>query len=260
MFRRVDHIEMIVRDLTASRAFYETIGFEHKRTTDHHSASVELQLGGPGGLVLEMHEPEMEENIGINHVAYLVDDIEASVAGLVDAGARLERGPVTAKHTGRRLANFRDPDGWRLQIVSRADGEPDIGRDGEPDGGVRSRGPALRLDHIDIQTRGLEETAAFYRRLGLVPRRELEHGGAQTVEFELRDRPAVTIEVKQVGHLHVVGINHLGFAVTSVSQAHGSLSEQGCRFDYAPKVNEATGRTLCTARDPDGWRVQLTEA
>jgi catechol 2,3-dioxygenase-like lactoylglutathione lyase family enzyme len=253
MFRTVDHIEMIVRDLRESRAFYEAIGFGLKRTTDHHKASVELQLGEPDGLVLEMHEPEMEENIGINHVAYLVDDMEAAVAALLDAGARLERGPVIARHTGRRLANFRDLDGWRLQIVSRSDDEP-------PDtAGGESRGPALRLDHIDLYTRGLDATAGFYRKIGLEVRRELEHAGAHTVELELRDRPPLTLEIKQVGDLRVIGINHLGFSVADVSSAHKLLSGRGYRFDYGPKFNEATGRTLCTARDPDGWRIQLTE-
>jgi catechol 2,3-dioxygenase-like lactoylglutathione lyase family enzyme len=257
MLRSVDHIELVVRALKDSVAFYGALGFSLTRQTDHHGVSVEMKLPGPGGLVLEMHEPSMEENIGINHVAYLVDDIEAAVARLVECGARLERGPVTAKHTGRRLANFRDPDGWRLQIVQRAPGE-------EPSPGTGSDGAAevaaTRLDHIDFQTRGLEATVAFYRQLGLEVRRELEHGGAPTVELELSDRPAITLEFKQVGELRVIGINHIGFAVADLTAAHAALSSSGYRFDYPPKLNQATGRRICTARDPDGWRVQLTQA
>jgi glyoxylase I family protein len=251
MFRTVDHIELIVRSLRDSRSFYEALGFDFVRETDHHGVSLEMALGGQGGVVLEMHEPTMEENIGINHLAYLVDDIDAAVAGLVEAGARLEKGPVTAKHTGRRLANFRDPDGWRLQIVSRPDGGP-------AGSGAPARGPAERLDHIDMYTRDLEATAAFYRRLGLRQRRELEHAGVRTVELEFSGSPVITLELKQVADLRVIGINHIGFTVGDVAAAHKALVAIGTRFDYPPKFNEATGRTLCTARDPDGWRVQLT--
>lgn len=255
MLRSVDHIELVVRALKESVAFYGALGFSLTRETDHHGVSVEMKLPGPGGLVLEMHEPGMEENIGINHVAYLVDDIEAAVARLVESGARLERGPVTAKHTGRRLANFRDPDGWRFQIVERSRAEassPGTGSDGG--------GPMTRLDHIDLYTRGLEGTVAFYRQLGVEVRRELDHGGVRTVELELADRPPITLEFKQVGELRVIGINHLGFAVPDLDAAHAALSSRGYRFDYPPKLNQATGRRLCTARDPDGWRVQLTQA
>jgi catechol 2,3-dioxygenase-like lactoylglutathione lyase family enzyme len=252
MLRTVDHIEMVVRDLRGSRAFYEAIGFELRRATDHHSASVELQLGGPGGLVLEMHEPELEENIGIHHIAYLVDDMEAAVGGLLDAGAQLERGPVIASHTGRRLAHFRDPDGWRLLVVSRGDDEP-AGGEAEP------RGPALRLDRIDLHARDLEATAAFYQRVGLEDRRQLERAG-ESIELELRDRPPVVLQIQQVTGPRVIGINHLGFSVADASSAHRTLTARGYRFDDRPGFDEATGRTRCTARDPDGWRVQLTQA
>lgn len=250
MFIGVDHIELIVRNLDETIAFYEVLGFEKTRETEHHGRSVELTLNGRAPLVLEMHEPEMEEYIGINHIAYAIPDMEAAVEAITSAGARLERGPVVARYTGRHLANFRDPDGWRLQIVT-------------PEGGVAAsedgEGPVLWLDHLDWYSRDVEAYAAFYQSIGLNRRRELEHAKVHTIELEMTGNPTVTMELKQVGDLRVIGLNHLGFACKDVEDCAERLKKHGARLDYEPKFVEATNRKLFTARDPDGWRVQFTQ-
>ncbi len=254
MFRGLDHIELIVRDVEATTDFYQRLGFEFVRETDHHERSRELRLPPPSPLVVEMHEPEMEENIGINHVAYRVSNMDAAVEALQAAGAKLEKAPVVAKHTGRKLANFRDAEGWRLQIVMAS--EEEVERNARE---ATSAGPALWLDHIDMYVPDLDSSVEFYKRAGVRELRELEGGEVRAVELELNDDPASTIELKQVGGKHVIGINHLGFAVENLDAAVASLREAGYRSDYEPRVAKATQRYLCTFRDPDGWRVQLTE-
>jgi catechol 2,3-dioxygenase-like lactoylglutathione lyase family enzyme len=116
MLLAIDHIEIIVKDVDATVAWYRSLGLELVRRTDHHGASAELRL--PSGTVIELHQVEKEENIGINHIAFRVEDGEAAAGRLEELGIPIEAGPKYFEPTGRTLVNFRDPAGWRLQLVS----------------------------------------------------------------------------------------------------------------------------------------------
>ena len=43
---------------------------------------------------------------------------------LPDGGVRFESAPHLIRQTGRLIANFRDPDGWRMQLVDSNRVEP----------------------------------------------------------------------------------------------------------------------------------------
>ena len=58
-----------------------------------------------------------EENPGVNHIAFRVDDVRAAHRELGVAGIEFDGPPELIPQTGRLIANFRDPDGWRLQFV-----------------------------------------------------------------------------------------------------------------------------------------------
>ena len=116
MIRSIDHIELIVRDLEPYVEFYRKLGFQLLTKTDHHGGSVELQLPGDNQPVLEIHKALVEETIGVNHIAFRVDDIQAAYEELrandIESGA-----PALSVPTGRTNINLRDPDGWRVQLV-----------------------------------------------------------------------------------------------------------------------------------------------
>ena len=79
--------------------------------------SAELKLPGEGQTIFELHQVGGEEVIGINHIAFRTDNVDAAHEQLIDAGIRVEEAPHAVASTGRTNINLRDPDGWRVQIV-----------------------------------------------------------------------------------------------------------------------------------------------
>jgi catechol 2,3-dioxygenase-like lactoylglutathione lyase family enzyme len=117
MLKRVDHIEIVVKDLAHMSEFFQTLGFQVVRRTEHHGGAVELKLPGPDQVIFELHTLEAEENPGINHIAFLVEDSQATVDALTAKGIEFETGPYHFPATGRTLTNFRDPQGFRVQFT-----------------------------------------------------------------------------------------------------------------------------------------------
>jgi glyoxylase I family protein len=116
MVRGIDHIEIIVRNVEEYVAFFEKLGFKVLTRTSHHGASAELQLPGDNQPIFEIHQVDREENIGVNHIAFKVDNAQEACAELQGKGLKL-RAPNYVVATGRTTVNFRDPDGWRMQLV-----------------------------------------------------------------------------------------------------------------------------------------------
>jgi len=117
MVRSIDHIELIVRNVDEFLQMFVKLGFKVIRQTHHHGGSAELQLPGLNQPIFEIHKTEAEENPEMNHMAFLVDDLEKECKELEAKGIVLEMGPHLIKATGRTIADFRDPDGSRLQLV-----------------------------------------------------------------------------------------------------------------------------------------------
>jgi glyoxylase I family protein len=116
MIRGIDHIELIVRDVEEFVTFFQKLGFKLLTRTSHHGESAELQLPGPDQPIFEIHQVGGEENIGVNHIAFKVDNAQAAYDAMQKADIQA-RPPNFVAATGRTTVNFRDPDGWRLQLV-----------------------------------------------------------------------------------------------------------------------------------------------
>ena len=125
MIRGIDHIELIVRDVDEHVSFFQAMGFELLQRTLHHGGSAELKAPGEGQPVLEIHTVTGEESIGINHIAFKVDDAREAYDALTAKGVGFAAEPHLVEATGRTIANFRDPDGWRLQLVDSHRGPPE---------------------------------------------------------------------------------------------------------------------------------------
>jgi catechol 2,3-dioxygenase-like lactoylglutathione lyase family enzyme len=117
MVRGIDHIELIVRDVEEFITFFERMGFKVLTRTSHHGSSAELQLPGANQPIFEIHQVGGEENIGVNHIAFKVDNAQESYEEFQGKGLKMPRAPNYVKATGRMTVNFRDPDGWRMQLV-----------------------------------------------------------------------------------------------------------------------------------------------
>lgn len=118
MVNAVDHIELIVRDAKATFEFLTAIGMEKVRETDHHGKSYEVKPRGQDKPVIELHTAQGEENPGINHLAFEVDDLEELTEDLKADGVTVDRDPHLIEVTDRVKSNIRDPDGRRVQLVS----------------------------------------------------------------------------------------------------------------------------------------------
>ncbi len=117
MLKRVDHIAITVRDVNEMAAFFSRLGFEEIRRTDHHGGAVEMKLPGDGQVVLELTTLRGTENPGVNHVAFQVDDCEQAVSALEAKGVRFDSGAHKVPESGRVVASFRDPLGFRFQLT-----------------------------------------------------------------------------------------------------------------------------------------------
>ena len=118
MLKRIDHIELAVKGLEQTIAFYKRMGFREIMRTEHDGLAVELQLPGPDQPVFEMHEAKSDEQPGVTHIAYFVDDVQQSYEELKTEGVKFLREPHLNKVSGRALVNAVAPNGDKVQLVS----------------------------------------------------------------------------------------------------------------------------------------------
>lgn len=131
--RRVHHIALNVRDMTASRHFYGTILGLHELTGEEVPTTLrDLVAAGkvanfvtPDGTVLDLFwEPELlppdpdpqRSFTRANHLAFDIDSqlFDRAVAVLQQQQIPINHGPVT-RPTGRGIY-FYDPDGFIIEI------------------------------------------------------------------------------------------------------------------------------------------------
>jgi glyoxylase I family protein len=118
------HVAVICSDYARSKRFYtEVLGLavidENWRA---ERKSWKLDLAVPGGGQVELFSfpepparPSSPEAAGLRHLAFAVEDLDAMVELLEDAGVEVEdvrKDP----YTGARFTFFRDPDGLPLEL------------------------------------------------------------------------------------------------------------------------------------------------
>jgi lactoylglutathione lyase len=118
------HTCVRVRDIEASLVFYRALGFEERGRLDFGSA-YNVYLGLPGGAdVLELtvnvgREEPYELGEGYGHMALTVEDLDALLARLAEAGIEPERPPYApGGRTEYRICFVADPDGYRTELIN----------------------------------------------------------------------------------------------------------------------------------------------
>ena len=128
MSARFVHTCIRVRDLDRSTEFYRRLGFEHRGQLNFDSA-FNVYMGLPGdGDVLELTvnvgrtEP-YELGEGYNHMALVVDDLDALLAQVKPHGIEPERAPYgvggTESREEYRICFVTDPDGYRIELIDK---------------------------------------------------------------------------------------------------------------------------------------------
>ncbi|NEP48264.1 MAG: VOC family protein [Moorea sp. SIO3C2] len=118
------HVAIICSDYEKSKQFYvEILGFsiiEETFRAARNSYKLDLQVGDGDRIELFSfpNPPERvsrPEACGLRHLAFQVDDIEASVNYLKSQGLDVEKIRID-EHTGKLFTFFQDPDGLPLEM------------------------------------------------------------------------------------------------------------------------------------------------
>ena len=140
MVQSFDHLTIVVRDPTAARAFFAVLGFREAMSVIIKGEVFARYMGVPGieaehiTLVLENASPRAEiqllrylhpealpdvhirelNKIGMNHICFRVDDIEAEVAKIRAAGFKT-RNEIMDFHS-RKLVFLDGPEGVTVEL------------------------------------------------------------------------------------------------------------------------------------------------
>jgi len=139
---RIDHVGVIVNDLPAAKAFFLDFGLEMvwegkvegewvERIIGLHDVKVEVvMLRTPDGEanieLVKFYKPSDEKGmqrplantLGIRHIAFAVEDIEAVVAKLKKKGAELF-GEIQNYENAYKLCYVRGPEGIILELAEQ---------------------------------------------------------------------------------------------------------------------------------------------
>src|SRR5215210_4008369 len=137
--QRIDHVGVIVRDLAAARAFFVDLGLEVIGEGDVEGAWADrvtgldgvkaawVMLRTPGGAAniefISFSSPADEgaiqqpsfNTLGIRHIAFAVEDIDAVVARLKKSGAEAFS-EIQRFEDGSKLCFVRGPEGMIIEL------------------------------------------------------------------------------------------------------------------------------------------------
>lgn len=126
MGARFVHTCIRTADIDRSVEFYGHLGFEHRGRLNFQSAyNVYLGLAGDGD-VLELtvnvgRDQPYDLGEGYNHMALVVDDLDALLMDLAVHGIEPEKPPYAPGGRDEyRICFVTDPDGYRIELIDGA--------------------------------------------------------------------------------------------------------------------------------------------
>lgn len=126
MLSSIHHIALIVSNYEKSKAFYtEVLGLEIiQEVYREERQSYKLDLALNGVYIIELfsfpdYKPRASrpEALGLRHLAFAVEDIEAAIARLQLFHVEVEPLRID-QYTGKKFTFFFDPDGLPLELYS----------------------------------------------------------------------------------------------------------------------------------------------
>lgn len=119
----IHHIAVICSDYNKAKEFYiEKLGFEMIRENfrpDRNDWKIDLKINDNTELELFIMKDHPErlspESYGLRHLAFAVEDVEATVKELETKGICCEE-IRTDTYTAKKMTFFHDPDGLPLEI------------------------------------------------------------------------------------------------------------------------------------------------
>lgn len=125
---RLIHTCYRIGDIDRSVAFYEALGFEETGRIPIRDEAINVFMNLPGDG--ESPRLELTWNIGVDsyeigtgygHIAITTADLDGTLEALAEKGIEPEKPPYSIREGGSRLCFVRDPDGYRIELIERAD-------------------------------------------------------------------------------------------------------------------------------------------
>jgi lactoylglutathione lyase len=123
------HTMYRITDPDKSRAFYEALGLEFRRDMDivrnGETEATNYFFGVPGQeeeleLTFNHDGRSYDVGTGYGHIALAVDDLEQTLARLLEQGIEPEREPYRVRDGGSLLCFVQDPDSYRIELIDRS--------------------------------------------------------------------------------------------------------------------------------------------
>lgn len=208
--------------------------------------------------------------LGMRHMAFKVQSVDATAARLKKAGVEFTIKPTNATG-GVRIAFFKNPDGALCEII---EGELTYHNQGQkplavpvPASGAPGKSE-LTFDHVTLTVANLEKSLEFYQGvLGFPVLGQLvmndERGfvitylqfGNSVLEIFSFDKAPTIYHIWNPDET-VLGFKHIGLLVDDVFAVADRLKAAGVRIIYQP--NHALGGVdTCFFADPDGNALEL---
>lgn len=125
MILNIDHVAITAKDFDKSIDFYtKNLGFSITSISEDPKSGVKKAFIGVGQAKVEMFGfgektikglPPRDEESGIKHIAFLVDNIDEICEKLKKNGVQFVQELIT--YPGSKFAVFKDPDGIILQLL-----------------------------------------------------------------------------------------------------------------------------------------------
>ncbi len=125
---RLIHTCYRIGDIDRSVSFYEALGFEETGRIPIRDEAINVFMNLPGDG--ESPRLELTWNIGVDsyeigtgygHIAITTADLDGTLEALAEKGIEPEKPPYSIREGGSRLCFVRDPDGYRIELIERAD-------------------------------------------------------------------------------------------------------------------------------------------
>ena len=117
----------------------------------------------------------------------------------------------------------------------------------------------LGIDHIELVVRDVKKHVEFYQKMGFKLLTYTDHHGG-SAELQLPGENQPILEIHAVENEENPGINHIAFKCQDVEETFRDLNAKGIEFYKGVHPSPSTGRKNALLRDPDGWRLQLSDA
>jgi lactoylglutathione lyase len=122
------HTAFRITDAARSRRFYETLGLEVRREAPYVRDGVQeihYMLGFPGGPeVLQLTVVDgvdaYDLGTGYNHMAFQVDDLDATLAELAEQGIEPDVPPFKVVPEAPYISFVSDPDGYSVELFGQS--------------------------------------------------------------------------------------------------------------------------------------------